>query len=123
VLKKFVDLMDKRKSSSFGKLIRRFVLRGGTCIALAHTNKRRNADGEPIYAGTSDSQEDADCSYIVYETDIDPDSQTKTILFKNKKSRGNVRKQASFQYSVREGLSYDELLQTITEVSEADLLV
>jgi hypothetical protein len=123
VLKKLVDVMDKGRSSSFGKLIRRFVLRGGTCIALAHTNKRRNSDGEPIYAGTSDIIEDFDCAYLVYETNIDPDSQTKTILFKNKKSRGNVRKQASFQYSVREGLSYDELLESIVEVSEADLLV
>jgi hypothetical protein len=83
VLKAVVDVMDKGRSSSFGKLIRRFILRGGTCIALAHTNKRRNSDGEPIYAGTSDIREDFDCAYIVYETNIDPDSQTKTILFKN----------------------------------------
>ncbi|NGX16155.1 AAA family ATPase [Wenzhouxiangella sp. XN24] len=122
VLKKLCDIMDKGKSSSFGKLIRSFVLRGGTCIALAHTNKRRNADGEPIYAGTSDILEDFDCGFIVYETDLDLDSQTKTILFKNKKSRGTVRKQASFRYSVREGLSYDELLASIQEVDEADLL-
>jgi len=122
VLKKLVDIMDKEKSSSFGKLIRSFVLRGGTCIALAHTNKRRNSDGEPIYAGTSDILEDFDCGFIVYETDLDIESQTKTIIFKNKKSRGTVRKQASFQYSVREGLSYDELLASIQEVDEADLL-
>jgi hypothetical protein len=123
VLKAVVDVMDKGRSSSFGKLIRRFILRGGTCVALAHTNKRRNSAGEPIYAGTSDIREDFNCAYIMYETNIDPDSQTKTILFKNQKSRGNVRKQVSFQYSVREGLSYTELLESITEVSEADLLV
>jgi uncharacterized protein YheU (UPF0270 family) len=122
VLKKLVDIMDKGRSSSFGKLIRSFVLRGGTCIALAHTNKRRNSDGEPIYAGTSDILEDFDCGFIVYETSLDLDSQTKTIIFKNKKSRGTARKQASFQYSVREGLSYDELLASIQEVDEADLL-
>jgi hypothetical protein len=123
VLKAVVDVMHKGRSAFFGKLIRRFIVRGGTCIALAHTNKHRNASGEPIYAGTSDIREDFNCAYIMYETNIDPDSQTKTILFKNQKSRGNVRKRASFQYSVREGLSYDELLDSIMEVSEADLLV
>ena len=122
VLKKFTNIMDKQQSSLFGKLIRRFVLRGGTCIALAHTNKRRNADGEPIYAGTSDIIEDFDCAYLVYETDLDPDTQTKTILFANKKSRGNVRKKASFQYGIRDDLSYTDLLESISEVSEADLL-
>ena len=123
VLKKLVDIMDKGRSSSFGKIIRSFIVRGGTCIALAHTNKRRNSDGEPIYAGTSDILEDFDCGFIVYETDLDIESQTKTILFKTKKSRGTARKQASFQYSVREGLSYDELLASIREVDEADLLL
>jgi hypothetical protein len=119
-LKKFTDIMDKGKSSSFGNLIRSFVLRGGTCFALAHTNKRRNADGEPVYAGTSDIIEDFDSAHIVYQTDIDPDSQTKSIVFKNKKSRGNVRKEASFRYSVRDGLSYTELLDSICEVSETE---
>jgi len=53
-LKKFTDLMDKRMSSRFSSVIRQFVLRGGTCISLAHTNKHRNSDGKPVYAGTTD---------------------------------------------------------------------
>ena len=120
-LKKFTDIMDKRISSGFGKLIRRFVLRGGTCLALAHTNKRRNADGEPIYAGTSDIIEDFDCAYLAYEIGLDQVSETKTILFRNKKSRGNVRREVCFQYSVQDSLSYRDLLASIAEVSDEEI--
>lgn len=39
-LKKFVDLMDKGKTSTFTNVIRPFVLKGGTLIALAHEGVR-----------------------------------------------------------------------------------
>ena len=62
-LKKFTDVMDKHASTEFSKVIRRFVMKGGTCISLAHVNKNTGADGRPVYAGTSDVLEDADCAY------------------------------------------------------------
>jgi hypothetical protein len=43
-LKKFTDLMSKKLCSQFGRIIRRFVMKGGTVISLAHTNK--NPDQE-----------------------------------------------------------------------------
>ena len=61
-LKKFTNLMDKGSSSEFGSLVRNFVMKGGSVIALAHTNKNPGADGKPIHAGTSDIVEDFDCA-------------------------------------------------------------
>ena len=92
-LKKFTDLMDKRLSSRFSHAIRQFVMRGGTCISLAHTNKHRNSDGKPVYAGTKDIIDDADCAYLMYEINLDVDARTKTVLFENIKARGNVARQ------------------------------
>jgi hypothetical protein len=39
-LKKFANLMDKKKVSEFNRMVRVFVLMGGTFIALAHVNKK-----------------------------------------------------------------------------------
>lgn len=121
-LKKFTDLMDKRLGSRFGKAIRKFVMKGGTCISLAHTNKHRTSDGKPIYAGTTDIIDDADCAYLMYEAGIDVDAETKTILFENVKSRGNVVRQASYCYSITEGLSYREIFDTVAPIDDTELV-
>ena len=120
-LKKVVDVMSKRQSRAFGKLIRPFVMRGGTCIALAHTNKHKGADGKPIYAGTSDILEDFDCAHLMYEVGVDPDTETKTIQFECIKSRGNVARQASYRYSLAEGLSYREILDSVEPVDQDEV--
>jgi hypothetical protein len=121
-LKRFTDLMDKRLGSRFGKAIRKFVMKGGTCISLAHTNKHRTSDGKPIYAGTTDIIDDADCAYLMYEVGIDVDAETKTILFENVKSRGNVARQASYRYSITEGLSYREMFDTVAPIDDTELV-
>jgi hypothetical protein len=112
-LKKFCDVMSKQASTEFGKLMRAFVLQGGTVIVLGHTNKRPKADGKLDYAGTADILQDADCAYIISETAVDPDSQTRTVIFENIKSRGDVARQASFRYSIAEGLHYLALLESV----------
>ena len=66
-LKKAVSLMDKREASGFADFARRFVMRGGTFLGLAHTNKRTDKDGRPIFAGTSDILDDFDCAYTIME--------------------------------------------------------
>jgi hypothetical protein len=120
-LKKFTDLMDKRMSSRFGKAIRNFVMRGGTCISLAHTNKHRNSDGKPVYAGTTDIIDDADCAYLMYEVGIDADAETKTIQFENIKSRGSVARQVAYRYSISEGLSYRDLFDSVKPVDDTEV--
>ena len=89
-LKKFVSLMDKKQSSGFADIARRFVLKGGTLLGLAHTNKRDGPDGRPIYAGTSDILDDFDCGYMISEVSQPSGSAVRVVQFENLKRRGNV---------------------------------
>lgn len=120
-LKKFTDLMDKRASSTFTKTIRRFVLQGGTVIALAHTNKNPGSDGELKYAGTTDIVDDFDCAYTLAAADPDH-SIDRVVTFKNFKRRGNVVRGVAYRYSIEEALNYPERLLTVVPVDAMELL-
>jgi hypothetical protein len=126
-LKKFVSVIDKKASSQFTDLLRRFVLKGGTVLCLSHTNKRRGADGKPIYGGTSDFVDDFDCSYIISAVTPDEVPNERTIFFDNNKRRGDVAQRAFYTYSVEEGLSYELMFASVRladsslfEVSDLD---
>jgi hypothetical protein len=115
-LKKFADLMDKVKASSFTKVIRRFVLKGGTLVALAHTNKNPGRDGKLVYSGTTDIIDDFDCAYtLAYVTTSDA-TKEKVVEFENKKTRGDVAYTAAYSYAIENGISYYELLLTVRPV-------
>jgi hypothetical protein len=120
-LKKFTNVMDKRKSTEFSKVIRRFVMQGGTCIILAHTNKNLGSDGTPVYAGTSDILEDADCAYTL-QVISDADAPEKVVSFVNIKRRGNVCHRAAYTYSNEEGLSYSDLFDSVKSVDDTELV-
>lgn len=117
-LKKFTDVMRKDTSSEFGRIMRAFVLRGGSIICLAHTNKHKNPDGKSVYGGTSDITDDADCYYMLEEIQVGP--KTKTVRFENRKSRGDVDKTATFTYTTQRVTSYQELLDSVQPLSEAE---
>jgi hypothetical protein len=117
-LKKFADLMNKSKSTEFGQIARQLVSKGGTIILLAHVNKQRAENGKAVHAGTSDIIDDADCAYIL-DTIKDADG-IKTVQFENIKSRGCVASKATYQYSVKEGISYNELIASVTSVDSID---
>jgi hypothetical protein len=121
-LKKFTDLMDKRRSTEFSKVIRRFVMQGGTCIALAHTNKNLGRDGKPVYAGTSDIIEDADCAYTL-QVVSDADARERVVAFVNIKRRGNVNQRAAYCYSNDDGLSYSDLFDSVKPVDGTELVI
>ena len=121
-LKKFTDTMDKRKASAFMRLMRQFISKGGTVIALAHVNKNPGADGKPVYSGTTDIVDDADCAYVVDTAGTDDVAQTRTVEFSNIKRRGNVRNQVAFRYSTADNLTYAELLDSVEAVDYADLV-
>jgi hypothetical protein len=112
-LKKFCDLMDKKSASNFGKLGREFVQAGGTLIVLAHTNKHKK-DGEPVYGGTSDIVDDADCVFTLNK--ISEDSDIHTIEAKNKKARGDVASELCFQFTRTKGRPYSDLLTSVKEI-------
>jgi len=118
-LKKFTDLMNKRKSSQFAQIARQFVLQGGTIIMLAHVNKKRGEDGKAIYAGTSDIMDDCDCAYILDTVRVK--DGIKIVQFENTKSRGSVASKAAYQYAVEDDISYNELIATVTYVEDIDV--
>jgi archaellum biogenesis ATPase FlaH len=120
-LKKFTDLMDKKKGSEFMKLAREFASNGGTMLMMAHTNKNRSLDGKVVAGGTSDITDDCDCAYTLDE--VQGNSKThKDVLFENIKSRGNVKKELLATYSIDENIgSYHDLLNSVQIANSGDI--
>lgn len=119
-LKKFTDLMDKKRSSQFMTTARSFVTHGGTLIMLAHTNKRRDSDNRLIAGGTSDIIDDADCAYLIDSNTPKQDDTEKVVVFENIKKRGNVERELCFTYSI-EQRPYSYLLDSVLRRSGADM--
>ena len=115
-LKKFVNTMNKEASSDFARVVRQFVLRGGTVIALSHVNKNPGADGKVKYTGTTDIVDDFDCAYTLQTVPGQADTSQKLVEFSNIKRRGDVAETAAYSYSTQRGLSYNELLTSVQEV-------
>jgi hypothetical protein len=113
-LKKFVDVMSKDKASRFSKIMRGFILKGGTLISLAHTNKKPDSNGKPVYGGTSDILDDCDCAYTLARVNTDKESTQKVVEFENIKRRGNVAQNAAYTYSLESNISYYQLLLSVT---------
>lgn len=101
-VKKFVDVMDKKASSQFMNICRRFTAAGGTIIALAHVNKRTNDSDEAIPAGTSDILDDCDCAYVMNNMGEETSTAgtTRTVEFLQKKARGPSAQRTVYQYRV-----------------------
>ncbi len=121
-LKKFVNLMDKTQSSNFSKIIRKFALKGGTLIALAHTNKNPGRDGKPVYGGTSDIIDDFDCAYTIAPVKSQADSDIKVVEFENIKRRGNVIQSVAYSYCNKSDISYSQLLASVQLIDDTQLL-
>ena len=118
-VKKFTDLMDKRKGSEFGESVRQFVSHGGTAIMLGHVNKHRDGEGEVIYSGTSDITDDCDCYYTL--DTVSEDAKTgRVVKFKNGKNRGDVASEAVYCYDATDGKTYRERLDSIRPVDDSE---
>lgn len=118
-LKKAVDLMKKSRLRDFGEVVRRFVSQGGTFIALAHTNKKKNADGKSIPEGTGDILNDADCAYVLDE--VKRNNSKKTVKLTCIKHRGGAPDSLYFRYSTEPDLQYSDLLASVDQLSEDEL--
>lgn len=114
-LKKVTSLMSKDESRAFAMAARDFVTKGGTLVALAHTNKAPKPDGKLQYAGTSDIMDDFDAAYIATPRGVDPDSEERLVEFENRKRRGNNVQSAAYSYPVQAD-SYEELLAGVRKV-------
>lgn len=119
-LKKVVDVIHKSQVRVFTGLVRNFVQKGGTLLALAHTNKRPDANGKVIIGGVGDLLDDCDCAYIAAAAEP-PDANSKMIVFENIKKRGDVDLDAAFLYSNQAGISYAELVTSVEKVKATDL--
>ena len=89
-------------------------------ILLAHTNKNRDADGKVIFSGTSDVVDDVDCAFTLDVTEQNEIS--KTVLFENIKSRGDVEQTVAYQYANNITAAtggYRALLNSVTKISES----
>lgn len=118
-LKKFADVMDNTKTSIFTSVMRAFVMKGGTVIALAHTNKHANKAGKPQYGGVSSILADADCAYTIAE--VSANDGVKVVEFENIKKRGSVAQSAVYSYSIGNNISYDDLLASVQFIDESQL--
>ncbi|GAB6084056.1 hypothetical protein JCM30471_29700 [Desulfuromonas carbonis] len=116
-LKKFVDLMNKSHCRDFNLVLGQYAAKGGTLIALAHTNKKGNADGKPIHAGTTDVREDFSCAYTMRLISGN-DSQEKIVLFEELKSRGLGAEKASYRYVSGKDIGYNEMFMSVEKVDE-----
>lgn len=116
-LKKFMDPMNKKEAATFGAVARQFVMKGGTVLALSHTNKRPTAEGKQIYGGTSDLVDDFDCMHVLDRAGTTPSGDC-VIKFDCRKSRGQVDREATYAYNVSSDISYAERIASVRPVDE-----
>lgn len=120
-IKKFVNVMDKKEASRFNRVMRQFVLKGGTVVGLAHTNKNLGANGKPVYAGTTDIRDDCDCAWIMSTVTAQTDRNEKIIACENIKRRGDVPMTFGLKYSAQTAISYQDLLSSVQVVDDEQL--
>ena len=94
---------------------------GGTMLALAHTNKRTDKDGRPIFGGTSDILDDFDCAYTIRELPQKSLPHERVVQFDCLKRRGDVAQEAAYRYSISNGLAYADILKSVREVDGDEL--
>jgi len=87
-LKKFADVISKHESKRLYQKIRAITVRGGTVIALGHTNKHKDSDGQLIYEGTGDLKSDFDIMMFMY-----PSKQSERLVISTEfdKERAKVK--------------------------------
>ena len=116
-VKKFTDIMDKRKGSDFGEAVRQFVAHSGTVIMLAHVNKHRDAEGGLVFSGTSDLVDDSDCAYTL-DTISEDGNSNRVVKFQNFKSRGDVASESVYSFDGSDGKTYPERLDSVRAVDD-----
>jgi hypothetical protein len=88
-LKKMADVINKRDIKGLMKLLRGMTAKGSTIILLAHTNKYKDLDGNPVFEGTGDVRADVD--ELIYLLPLKNVDGSMTISTKPDKVRGDFR--------------------------------
>lgn len=85
-LKKMTDVINKSRAKELYVLLRSMTAKGSTVVALAHTNKYNDAEGNPIYESTADLRSDFDD--LIYLIPESHDDGSKTVSTNPDKKRG-----------------------------------
>ena len=117
--KKFVDPLNKKDAARFATNCRKFSLKGGTVLMLAHTNKYPGANGKQQYAGAADLVQDFDAVYTIDV--LNNGLEEKVIEFTNGKARGDSALSAAYAFNNQPSLSYPERLASVREVDPEQL--
>ena len=89
-LKKMTDVINKSRAKELYSLFRGLSGKGMTIVLLAHTNKYKDADGNPVYEGTGDLRSDIDeLIYLIPQKHADGSMKVST---KPDKVRGKLEK-------------------------------
>jgi hypothetical protein len=120
-LKKFTDLMDKKRSAEFAQTCRLFVSAGGTIISIGHTTKNSNNDGTPRYQGTTDMLEDGDATYVAQLFNPKSGAANKVVRFAKLKNRADCPEAAAYTYAVERGLSYEGMVASVQPIDPDEL--
>ena len=86
-LKKMLNVISKSSAKAFFELFRKLSAKGMTIILLAHTNKYKDDEGNPIYEGTGDLRADVD--ELIYLIPQKHDDKSMTVTTKPDKQRGS----------------------------------
>jgi len=104
-LKKFVNVMNKEKQSEFYKLMRRYVMSGGTVLTLGHCNKNPDENGKPVVAGTQDISDDVDALYVI---DVIEGADSTVVEIEKRKNRGMGVEVAYYTFGNVHGLESED---------------
>jgi len=88
-LKKMADVICKKDMKGLLKVLRGLTAKGATIILLAHTNKYKDSDGNPIFEGTGDVRADVD--ELIYLIPMKKDDGSMVVSTKPDKVRGNFK--------------------------------
>jgi Primase C terminal 2 (PriCT-2)/Bifunctional DNA primase/polymerase, N-terminal len=113
-VKKVADVMNKTDSSELGALARQYSAVGGTVVLISHTNKNKDADGKPVYSGTSDILQDVDCGWVL---SAEKQDGTTVVTFDNIKNRGFVPGVVRFAYEDSAKVDYLKLVDSVKQLS------
>ncbi len=120
-IKKFTNLMDKGRASSFSVSCRTAVMAGASILGFAHTNKNPMANGKLVYGGTSDLRDDFDAVYVAGPIDLEGFEGERLVQFECIKSRGANVQLVNYAYADGRDLSYAERLASVRLVDDREL--
>lgn len=110
-LKKMLNVISKNAAKRFFELFRTLSAKGMTIVLLAHTNKYKDDEGNPIYEGTGDMRSDVD--ELIYLIPQRHDDKSMTVTTNPDKKRG-VFKVISFNIDPNRNVTLlDEPVNTI----------